>query len=290
VTASSAWVAGARPRTLPAAVVPVAVGTAVATSQGDVVWWRAACALVVALAVQVGTNYANDYSDGVRGTDDDRVGPVRLVASKLKPAAAVKRAAFVSFGVAAVAGLALAIAVSPWLIVVGLACFAAGWFYTGGSRPYGYAGFGEVAVFVFFGVVATVGSAYVHLGRVTLLSLGASVPVGALATALLVVNNLRDIPTDTAAGKRTLAVRLGDPETRVLYLVLLLAVPATASLLLFVVRPWAPLSLLALALAVGPARAVRRGARGRDLVPVLVRTGQVQLAYGLLLAVGLAVR
>jgi 1,4-dihydroxy-2-naphthoate octaprenyltransferase len=289
-SSSSAWVVGARPRTLPAAVVPVAVGTAVALGQGDVVWWRAACALVVALAVQVGTNYANDYSDGVRGTDDDRVGPVRLVASKLKPAVAVKRAAFVSFGVAAVAGLALAVAVSPWLILVGLACFAAGWFYTGGSRPYGYAGFGEVAVFVFFGVVATVGSAYVHLGRVTLLALGASVPVGALATALLVVNNLRDIPTDTAAGKRTLAVRLGDPETRVLYLVLLLAVPAAASLLLLVVRPWAVVSLVALALAVPPARAVRRGARGRDLVPVLVRTGQVQLAYGLLLSVGLALR
>jgi 1,4-dihydroxy-2-naphthoate octaprenyltransferase len=287
---TSAWVAGARPRTLPAAVVPVAVGTAVAMSQGDVVWWRAAAALVVALAVQVGTNYANDYSDGVRGTDDERVGPVRLVASKLKPAASVKRAALVSFGAAAVAGLALAVAVSPWLVAVGAACFAAGWFYTGGSRPYGYAGFGEVAVFVFFGVVATVGSAYVHLERVTLLALGASVPVGALATALLVVNNLRDIPTDTAVGKRTLAVRLGDPETRVLYLVLLLAIPAAASLLLFVVRPWALLSLVALALAVPPAREVRRGARGRDLVPVLVRTGQVQLAYGLVLAVGLALR
>jgi 1,4-dihydroxy-2-naphthoate octaprenyltransferase len=287
---SNAWVAGARPRTLPAAVVPVAVGTAVAYSQGDVVWWRAAAALVVSLAVQVGTNYANDYSDGIRGTDDDRVGPVRLVASKLKPAAAVKRAAMLSFAVAAVAGLALAAAVSWWLLVVGAACFAAGWFYTGGSRPYGYAGFGEVAVFLFFGVVATVGSAYVHLGRVTLLALGASIPVGALATALLVINNLRDIPTDTAVGKRTLAVRLGDPDTRVLYLALLLAVPAGATLLLLVVRPWALVSLAALLLAIPPAKAVRRGARGRDLVAVLVRTGQVQLAYGLLLAVGLARR
>jgi 1,4-dihydroxy-2-naphthoate octaprenyltransferase len=258
--------------------------------QGHVVWWRAVAALVVALAMQVGTNYANDYSDGVRGTDDDRVGPVRLVASKLKPAPAVKRAAFLSFGVAGVVGVALAVTVTLWFLVVGAACFAAGWFYTGGPRPYGYAGFGELAVFSFFGVVATVGSAYLHLERVTLLALGASVPVGALATALLVVNNLRDIPTDTAAGKRTLAVRLGDPDTRVLYLVLLLAVPAAASLLLLVVRPWAVVSLVALALAVAPAKAVRRGARGRDLVPVLVRTGQVQLAYGLLLSVGLALR
>jgi 1,4-dihydroxy-2-naphthoate octaprenyltransferase len=210
------WVAGARPRTLPAAVVSVAVGTAAAFSQSGVVWWRAAAALVVSLAVQIGTNYANDYSDGIRGTDDVRVGPVRLVASGLKPAPAVKRAAFLSFGVAAVAGLALALAVAWWLVLVGAACFAAGWFYTGGSKPYGYAGLGELAVFVFFGVVATAGSAFVHTGHVTLLALGASVPVGALATALLVVNNLRDIPTDTAAGKRTLAVRLGDGETRVL--------------------------------------------------------------------------
>jgi len=271
-------------------VVPVAVGTAVAFGQSGVVWWRAGAALVVALAVQIATNFANDYSDGIRGTDDERVGPVRLVASGLKPATAVKRAAMLSFGVAAVAGLALSLAVSPWLILIGAACFAAGWFYTGGSKPYGYIGLGEVAVFLFFGVVATVGSAFVHSGRVTMLALGASVPVGALATALLVINNLRDIPTDTAAGKRTLAVRLGDPDTRVLYLVLLLVVPAAATVLLLIVRPWVVLSAAGVALASVPALEVRRGARGRDLVPVLVRTGQVQLVYGLLLAVGLAVR
>ena len=284
------WVEGARPKTLPAAVVPVAVGTAVAFSQGEVVWWRAAAALVVALAVQVGTNYANDYSDGIRGTDDGRVGPLRLVASGLKAAPAVKRAAFLSYGVAAVAGLALAWAVTWWLVPVGAACFVAGWFYTGGPRPYGYAGLGEVFVFVFFGLVATTGSAFVHVEAVTLLALGASFPVGALATALLVVNNLRDIPTDTASGKRTLAVRLGDQDTRMLYLVLLTAVPIGAAILLAVVRPLAPLAILGIALGLPAARAVRQGARGRDLVPVLVRTGQVQLAYGLLLAAGLAVR
>jgi 1,4-dihydroxy-2-naphthoate octaprenyltransferase len=287
---ANAWVEGARLRTLPAAVVPVAVGTGVAFGQADVIWWRALAALVVALAVQVGTNYANDYSDGIRGTDDVRVGPVRLVASGLKPAPAVKRAAFLSFGVAALAGLALAAATTWWLIPLGAVCFAAGWYYTGGSRPYGYAGLGEASVFLFFGVVATVGSAFVHTEQVTLLALGASVPVGALATALLVINNLRDIPTDTAAGKRTLAVRLGDQDTRVLYLVLLTAVPIGAALLLAVVRPWSLLAVVAMVVAVPAARAVRTGARGRDLIPVLVRTGRVQLVYGAVLAVALAVR
>ncbi len=285
----NAWVEGARPRTLPAAVVPVAVGTGVAFSQGDVVWWRAAAALVVALAVQIGTNFANDYSDGVRGTDEVRVGPVRLVASGLKAPLAVKRAAFASFAVAAVAGLALAAAVTWWLVPVGALCFTAGWFYTGGSRPYGYAALGEVSVFVFFGVVATVGSAFVHLEHLTLLAFGASIPVGALATALLVINNLRDIPTDTAAGKRTLAVRLGDQDTRVLYLVLLTAVPLGAAGLLAVVRPLALMACIAILLGWPAVAAVRRGDRGRDLIPVLVRTGQVQLAYGLLLALGLSV-
>ncbi|HUP84324.1 MAG TPA: 1,4-dihydroxy-2-naphthoate polyprenyltransferase [Acidimicrobiales bacterium] len=287
---TSAWVEGARPKTLPAAVVPVAVGTAVAFSQGEVIWWRALAALVVSLAVQIGTNFANDYSDGIRGTDDVRVGPVRLVASGLKPAKAVKRAAFLSFGVAAFAGLALAAVTTWWLIPVGAACFAAGWFYTGGPKPYGYAGLGEVFVFAFFGIVATAGSAFVHVEGVTMLAIGASVPVGALATALLVVNNLRDIPTDTASGKRTLAVRLGDQDTRMLYLVLLTAVPIGAAVLLAVVRPLTLASVLGIVLGVPAARAVRKGARGRDLIPVLVRTGQVQLAYGLLLAAGLAVR
>lgn len=283
-----AWWAGARPRTLPAAIVPVLVGTAAATDVGPVIWWRAIAAMVVALAIQVGTNFANDYSDGVRGTDDVRVGPVRLVASGLKPAGAVKRAAYLSFAVAAAVGIALAAAAGWWLVLVGAASFLAGWFYTGGSRPYGYAGLGELAVFVFFGLVATVGSAYVQIERVTLLATIAAVPVGSLSTALLVVNNLRDIPTDTASGKRTLAVRLGDPPTRVLYVALLVAVPLIGALVIAPAHLGALLALPALLLAIPAVRAIAADARGRDLVPVLVRTGQVQLAYGALLALGLA--
>ncbi|MGH9153377.1 MAG: 1,4-dihydroxy-2-naphthoate polyprenyltransferase, partial [Acidimicrobiales bacterium] len=191
---SSPWVAGARPRTLPAAVVPVLVGTAVAFTQGGVVWWRALLALVVSVAIQVGTNYANDYSDGVRGTDDVRVGPPRLVASKLAAPRSVLRAAIASFAVAGLAGLALAAATTWWLLLVGAASFAAGWLYTGGPKPYGYYGLGELFVFVFFGLVATAGSTYVQTEEVTGLSLAAAVPVGFRATALLVVNNLRDIP------------------------------------------------------------------------------------------------
>jgi len=284
---ASRWLAGARPRTLPAAVVPVLVGTAVASSQGGTIWWRTAAALVVSVAIQVATNYANDYSDGVRGTDDERVGPVRLVAGGLASPRAVKRAAFCSFGVAGLVGLALAAAVGPELIVVGAACLAAGWFYTGGSRPYGYVGLGEVAVFLFFGVVATVGSAYVHLEHVSGLAVLASVPVGLLATALLVVNNLRDIPTDAASGKRTLAVRMGDHNTRVLYVVCVAGafalVPPIAA-----ARPAALVTFAALVLARKPVTAVLSGAARRDLVDVLVATGKLQLAFGLLLALGIA--
>ena len=287
--ASSTWVIGARPRTLPASVVPVLVGTAVvvAAADGEVVAWRAVAALVVAVAIQVGTNYANDYADGVRGTDDARVGPVRLVAAGLASPAAVKRAAFVAFAVAGLAGLALAAVVGPELIVVGAASLAAGWFYTGGPRPYGYAGLGEVFVFTFFGLVATVGSAYVHLERVSGLAVVASVPVGLLATALLVVNNLRDIPTDAASGKRTLAVRVGDPGTRLLY-VGCLAGAFSCLLLLAIARPAALLALLALPLAPRPALAIGRGLTGPALVPVLVDTGRLQLVFGLLLALGIA--
>jgi 1,4-dihydroxy-2-naphthoate polyprenyltransferase len=285
-----AWVAGARPRTLPAAVVPVLVGTACAAGRADVVAWRAVAAGVVALALQVGTNYANDYSDGVRGTDSDerRVGPVRLVGSGIKPPWKVKRAALLSFLVAGVAGLALALAVGPELIVVGAAAIAAGWFYTGGSHPYGYLGLGELFVFVFFGVVATVGSAYVQEESLSWLAFGASVPVGMLATALLVVNNLRDIPGDTVSGKRTLAVRLGDRRTRWLYVGLLVGavvmVPVVAGL---GERAAAALALAAVPLARTPVIDVLGGARGPALVPVLEATGRVQLVFGALFAAGL---
>lgn len=281
------WVAGARPRTLPASVIAVAVGTAVAAADGSVIWWRAAAALVVSVAIQVGTNYANDYSDGKRGTDAVRVGPVRLVASGLATPAAVKRAALVSFGVAAVAGLALASVAGWWLIAVGAACFAAGWLYTGGPRPYGYAGLGELFVFVFFGLVATAGSAFVHLREVTGLALLAGVPVGLLAVALLVVNNLRDIPGDTTAAKFTLAVRLGAPATRYLY-VATIAGAFAAVLLIALARPGALLALGAAPFAVVPARRVLAGEAGRGLVEVLQATGRLQLVFGFALAVGIA--
>jgi 1,4-dihydroxy-2-naphthoate octaprenyltransferase len=269
--------------------VPVLVGTAVAAP--TFIAWRFVAALLVALLLQVGTNYANDYSDGVRGTDnEDRVGPLRLVGSGLASAGAVKKAALLSFAGAAVAGFTLVLAVSWWLILVGVVSVAAGWLYTGGPKPYGYYGFGELFVFVFFGLVATVGSTFVQVEELPWLAWAAAVPVGFLATALLVVNNLRDIPTDTEAGKRTLAVRMGDQATRVLYVVLLVgavvAVPIVAGL---GERPAAALALVAVVPARAPVVAVLSGARGSALIPVLGATGRVQLIYGVLLAAGLAV-
>ena len=284
------WLAGARPRTLPAAVVPVLVGTACVTGDHDVIAWRALAAGVVALALQVGTNYANDYSDGVRGTDDPgrRVGPVRLVGWGIQPPGAVKRAALLSFGVAVVAGLALAAAVGPELLVVGAAALAAGWFYTGGSHPYGYYGYGELFVFTFFGVVATAGSAYVQTDDLLALALVASIPVGLWATALLVINNLRDIPGDTESGKRTLAVRIGDARTRWLYVGMLVAsfgcIPIVAG---GFGRPAAAMSLVGIVLARQPVLQVLEGAKGPALIPVLVSTSRVQLVSGTLLALGL---
>ncbi len=281
------WILGARLPTLPAAVVPVLVGTAVAAGSG-IVWWRAAAALVVALALQVAANYANDLSDGVRGTDgQDRVGPQRLVGSGLATPQEVRLAMLGAFGVAAVAGLLLAAVVTPWLLVVGAASMAACWLYTGGPSPYGYLGLGEVFVFVFFGLVATVGSTYVHQRQVPAVAWAAATAVGLLACALLVVNNLRDRPADAEAGKRTLAVRMGDRRTRVLYVVLVDGALVVGSLCALD-RRWAFLVLGAGVLA-GPAvRVVLGGAEGRDLIGVLERTGRTQLAAGILLAAGLA--
>jgi 1,4-dihydroxy-2-naphthoate polyprenyltransferase len=281
------WVVGARPRTLPASVVPVLVGTGAAAAYGAAVWWRALLAGAVALSLQVGVNYANDYSDGVRGTDAVRVGPVRLVAGGLATPGAVKRAALLAFAVAALAGLALAAVAGWWLVALGAACVAAAWFYTGGPRPYGYVGLGELAVFVFFGLVATTGTAYVQTEAVTALEVLAAVPVGLMAVSLLVVNNLRDIPGDTAAGKRTLAVRLGPAATRRLYegcvlLAILLVVPIA------IIRPWSLLGLAALPVALVPVRAVAAGADGPALIPALGATGRAQLVLGILLAIGLA--
>jgi 1,4-dihydroxy-2-naphthoate polyprenyltransferase len=284
---SKRWLIGARPRTLPAAVVPVLVGTACGVGEGGIVWWRVGGALIVSLALQVGVNYANDYSDGVRGTDTVRVGPVRLVASGMASASEVKRAALVVFGVAALVGLALAIATTWWLLVVGVACIAAAWGYTGGPSPYGYLGLGEVFVFVFFGLVATVGTTYVAVERVTALAVVAGCGVGCLACALLVVNNLRDIPTDAAAGKRTLAVRLGDPRTRTVFVVLVVAAFAFAGLAA-IWRPPALLVMLAIPIAAVPVRSVVNRASGTALIAVLGTTGRAQLAYGALFALGLA--
>ena len=284
------WVVGARLRTLPAAVVPVAVGTAAAVGEpGDGIrFWRMAAALVVALAIQVATNYVNDYADGVRGTDDVRVGPVRLVASGLATANEVRIAAGMAALVAALAGLALAFAVGPEVLVVGVASFLAGYFYTGGPKPYGYLGLGEVFVFVFFGLVATIGSCYVQLDRITGLALGAAFPVGFLATALLVVNNLRDIPTDARTGKRTLAVRLGDGATRAAYVGLVVGAFAAVPLLALR-RSWALLALAAFVVALRPLGRIAKGATGRALIVVLGETGRLQLAFGGLLALGMAV-
>jgi 1,4-dihydroxy-2-naphthoate polyprenyltransferase len=284
-----AWVQGARPRTLPAAVVPVAVGSGVAAGYHDFSAWRAALALVVALALQIGVNYANDYSDGIRGTDEARVGPVRLVAGGLAPPRQVLAAALISFSVAGVAGLVLAAVTSWWLLVLGAAAVAAAWFYTGGSRPYGYRGLGEISVFVFFGLAAVAGTAYVQMRRLAWLPLAAAVPIGLLACALLVINNLRDIPTDSQSGKRTLAVVLGDRDTRGLYVGCALVPFGVAAAL----APISPLSLLALAalpFALPPVRQVLQGATGRGLIVALGQTGRLQLAFGALLTIGLAIR
>lgn len=283
------WVIGARPRTLAAAAVPVAVGTVVGRlgSPGGIVWWRGACAAVVALAIQVGTNYANDYSDGVRGSDCARVGPVRLTSSGLASPGQVRIASFLAFGVAALAGLALAAAVDWWLIAVGLACFMAGWLYTGGPKPYGYLGLGEVFVFVFFGLVATAGSAYVQHGRFTAAAIAASVPVGLLSVTLLESNNLRDIDGDAAASKRTLAVRLGARRARWLYIGALAAGFASIGLVA-PSRPYALIALVAVPLALRPSTLVMGGADGPELLPVLAATGRIQLVVGLLLTVGIA--
>jgi 1,4-dihydroxy-2-naphthoate octaprenyltransferase len=281
------WVKGARPRTLVAAICPVLVGTAAAAAEGPLHPWRAAAALVVALALQVGVNYANDYSDGVRGTDSPaRVGPTRLVAAGLAAPAAVRRAAAVAFAVAAVAGLALALAVDLRLLLVGAAAIAAAVLYTGGPRPYGYAGFGELAVLVFFGVVATCGSAYVQLERVPPAALAASLAVGLGAVAILLANNVRDVDGDLAAGKRTLAVRLGRARARDLFAAVVAGMFLVVALL-GLARPPALLALAALPLAVRPVRLVRVRTDGPGLVAALTGAARLQFAVSVLLAAGL---
>jgi 1,4-dihydroxy-2-naphthoate octaprenyltransferase len=282
------WVAGARPRTLSAAIVPVAVGIAVGHGP-DTEWWRAGAALVVALALQIAVNFANDYSDGVRGTDGaERVGPLRLVGSGLVAPSTVKLAATLSFGVAGVVGTMLALVVGPELFVVGAASLVAGWTYTGGPRPYGYLGLGEVFVFIFFGIVATVGTTYVLIEQISAVSLGASVAVGLWATALLVINNLRDIPGDTIAGKQTLAVRIGEKRTRLTYVLMQESALTVAVVLTVFSDRWAVAALIGVPFVVQGIRAVARGATGADLIEVLGLTGKAQLVCGLAMAAGIA--
>lgn len=281
------WIEGARPRTLPNAIAPVIAGTGAAAWLDGAVWWKALLALAVSLALIVGVNYANDYSDGIRGTDDERAGPLRLVGSKLAAPRAVLTAAIVSLTVAAVAGLALAVSSAPWLIAVGMLCIAGAWLYTGGSRPYGYAGLGEVAVFVFFGLVAVLGTQYTQAHRVDWVGLALAVATGALSSAVLVANNLRDIPTDTGSGKITLAVRLGDARTRVLYQSLL-ALAGVLTVVVMIATPWCAAGLLAAPLAVRAAGPVRSGKGGRELIPVLRDTGLTMLVWSVAVAAALA--
>ncbi|WP_433682465.1 1,4-dihydroxy-2-naphthoate polyprenyltransferase [Nocardia sp. CA-119907] len=282
------WIEGARPRTLPNAIAPVLAGTGAAASIDGAVWWKAVLALLVSLALIIGVNYANDYSDGIRGTDDVRVGPLRLVGQKLASPAAVKNAAIISLAIGAVFGLVLVIATAWWLLLVGAACLAGAWYYTGGSKPYGYSGFGELAVFVFFGLIGVLGTEFVQAERIEWAGLVLAVGVGAFSSAVLVANNLRDIPTDTESGKVTLAVKLGDPRTRTLHLALL-AVPFIATLLLVVRTPWALVGLVAVPLAVRANAPVRSGKGGLELIPALRDSGLALLAWSAVTALALGI-
>jgi 1,4-dihydroxy-2-naphthoate octaprenyltransferase len=287
VASFAQWVSGARPRTLPNAVAPVVAGTGAAAWLHSAVWWKALLALVVAVALIIGVNYANDYSDGIRGTDDERAGPLRLVGSRLATPRSVLTAAIASLTVGAVAGLVLALLSAPWLIAVGAACIAGAWLYTGGSKPYGYAGLGEVAVFVFFGLVAVLGTQYTQALRVDWVGLVLAVSIGALSSSVLVANNVRDIPTDARSGKITLAVRLGDARTRVLYQALL-GTAGALTLVLTAATPWCAVGLLATPLALRAAAPVRSGRGGPELIPVLRDTGLAMVLWAVAVATALA--
>ncbi|MFD5249057.1 1,4-dihydroxy-2-naphthoate polyprenyltransferase [Amycolatopsis sp. NPDC058340] len=282
------WIEGARPRTLPNAVAPVVAGVGAAVALDGFSWPRSILALLVSLSLIVGVNYANDYSDGIRGTDENRVGPLRLVGSGVAKPKAVLTAALVALGLAGVLGLVL-VAISGlwWLLAMGAVCILGAWFYTGGKKPYGYYGFGEIAVFVFFGLAGVLGTVYVQAGQLSWAALGCAVAVGSFSTGVLTANNLRDIPTDIESGKRTLATRLGDGGTRRLYLVLV-AVPYVVSVLLAFVTPWALLGLVTAPLLLKSVKAVGGGAQGRALIPALRDTGFAMLGWAVLTAVALA--
>jgi 1,4-dihydroxy-2-naphthoate octaprenyltransferase len=279
------WILGARPRTLPAAIAPVVVATALVGA--DFNWFRAALALKVAVWLQIGVNFANDYSDGVKGTDADRVGPIRLVASGLASARSVKAAALISFAIASVAGTWLALLTSPLLILVGIISIAAAWGYTGGKNPYGYKGLGELSVFLFFGVIATMGTYYAQTEELTLLSFIVSIPMGALSCAILSINNLRDRPKDELVGKLTVAVRIGDRNARRMYVALLILAHC-AAIATFI--PTALLTVLALPMSLSISRQVLSGISGKELIPVLGKTGKLQMVFAILFAIGLGIQ
>ncbi|MFI7061806.1 1,4-dihydroxy-2-naphthoate polyprenyltransferase [Kribbella sp. NPDC050124] len=281
------WIEGARPRTLPAAIAPVLVGTGAAAYLDGFVWWKALLALGVALALQIGVNYANDYSDGIRGTDENRVGPLRLVGSKVATPGQVKTAAFTCFGVGAVLGIILCATSNWWLLIAGAASLVGAWFYTGGKRPYGYRALGEVSVFLFFGLVAVLGTTYVQAERLSWTALAGAVAIGSIACALLVANNLRDIPTDTVTGKRTLAVVLGAARSRRLYAALI-AVAFILAAVSVIATPWTLLAFIAIPLAIKSTRVILGDSVGPALIPVLKNTGLTELLYAVGLAVGLA--
>ena len=280
------WIQGARPKTLPAAVAPVLVGTALAFPNPNYV--NALLALIVSLSLQIGVNFANDYSDGIRGTDAERIGPLRLVGSGLAKASAVRNTAFSCFLIAAIAGLYLSSRSSLWLILIGALAIGAAWGYTGGNNPYGYRALGEVSVFLFFGVVAVLGTYYVQSQKITFLAICASFPIGAFACAILVMNNLRDRAKDLEVGKKTLAVRLGDRATRILYLSLLMS-GGLIGALTAISRPWALLTIITLPVSISLAVKVLKGAGGRDLIPLLQRTALIQLLFAFIYSVGLAI-
>jgi len=277
------WIIGARVKTLPAAISPVLVGTALAD---DVNWVNALLALLVSLSLQISVNFANDFSDGIRGTDTNRVGPIRLVGSGLASAKSVKQAMFISFGIAAISGLLLALQTSYWLILVGAISILAAWGYTGGKKPYGYLGFGEISVFIFFGLVATVGSYYVQSNQISARAVLLSIPVGALACAILVMNNLRDLPLDKQAGKRTFAVRIGDTKTRYFY-VLLLITAQLISAYAYTFNSYALLTLIWLPLTINNCRLVLQRVTGAALIPLLVSTARLQLLLSFTLGLAL---
>mgnify|MGYP006185275373 FL=1 len=279
------WILGARPRTLSAAIAPVLIASALAGSEFN--WFRAALALKVAIWLQIGVNYANDYSDGVKGTDENRVGPTRLVASGLASAKAVKNAAFISFAIASIAGVWLSLLTSPLLILIGMLAIAAAWGYTGGKNPYGYSGLGEISVFTFFGLVATMGTYYVQTENITVLSFIVAIPMGALACAILEINNIRDRAHDELAGKRTIAVRLGDTNARRLFVSLLLLAHVAA---LATLAPTALLTLLVAPMSYSISKLVLSDVIGKDLIPVLGRTGKLQLMFAIVFALALAIQ